>query len=186
MLVPESQRASQRQCRESSLQWRHACCCRATGAAERRHGQQQAMTTTVASRCRSCLILHPVTSGWKPTHPLGTNLPCMQVATVLVACVLAAMVATAGLGREPAFHVPASVAFPLEELPLCLLIGILCGAASALLGTVSRSTAQSFSTLRGAARLPAAVLPPLGGFACGCLALLCPEITYQVCKPPAP
>jgi H+/Cl- antiporter ClcA len=102
----------------------------------------------------------------------------LQMASILVACVFAAMVSQAGLGKEPAFAVPDSVAFQLFELPLFVAVGLLCGGASALLASASRSTEKSFASLRTSG-LPAVVMPPLGGLACGSLALLCPEITYQ-------
>jgi H+/Cl- antiporter ClcA len=97
---------------------------------------------------------------------------------VLVACVGAAMLSQAGLGDEPAFHVPTAVPFQFGELPACVAVGLLCGLAAALLAAASRSTSDAFVSLR-ATGVPTAAMPVLGGLACGSLALVCPEITYQ-------
>ena len=102
----------------------------------------------------------------------------IQMAAVLVACVFAAMVSTAGLGSEPAFRVPDAVSFQLPELPLGVAVGVVCGGTAAVLAAAGRAAERAFVELRGAG-VPAAAMPVLGGLACGCLALLRPEITYQ-------
>ena len=102
----------------------------------------------------------------------------LQLASVLVACVFGAMISQAGLGDEPAFAVPKAVPFKFLEVPFCVAVGIACGATSATLAAASRSTGQAFAQLR-ATGIPPALMPPIGGLACGSLAMICPEITYQ-------
>lgn len=108
----------------------------------------------------------------------------MQVAAVLIACVLAAMTASFGLGlgacESPSLRVPPSVVFPLNQVPLCVVVGLLCGLASVFMANATIHASRCFRMLRGA-KLPAAALPPLGGLVTGMLALLCPLITYTVC-----
>lgn len=55
----------------------------------------------------------------------------LQVATKLLASVLAAVVSQAGLGQAPAFKVPDYELQSLYEIPLFLVFGILCGLVSA-------------------------------------------------------
>ena len=180
----------------------------------------------------------------------------VQIASVLVACVLAAMVASIGLGGEPALRMPHSFAFPLSQVrsqdtcpqwtrsdlihffaapscaadtpvvkpsrghppaplpphactcvrslvhlgqrcalrsnprlhatvqvPLCVIVGLLCGSASVVMADASRHASRGFRWVRNAAQLPAWALPPLGGLVCGALAMLSPEITYRVRAP---
>jgi H+/Cl- antiporter ClcA len=118
------------------------------------------------------------TAPQKRTTLLDGDESGVLMATVLVSCVTAAVVSQAGLGLEPAFHVPDITPLSLAELPLCLAMGLLCGTAAAGLGAVSKSSELSFTQLR-ACGVPVAVLPILGGLACGSLAVLFPEITYQ-------
>lgn len=101
------------------------------------------------------------------------------VATVLVACVTAAVVSQAGLGLEPAFHIPAEAPLSVQELPLCVLLGLMCGTASAGFGWAVENSEGSFLRLRDWG-VPPWLLPATGGLACGSLAVLFPEITYQV------
>jgi H+/Cl- antiporter ClcA len=120
--------------------------------------------------------LPPPPSSWQSA--LDDDEEGIQVAAVLVACVFAAMVSTAGLGSEPAFHVPEAVSFQLIELPLGVAVGVVCGAAAAVLAAYTASTENAFASLRRTG-FPPALLPALGGLTCGCIALLRPEVTYQ-------
>jgi H+/Cl- antiporter ClcA len=113
-----------------------------------------------------------------PPPALDDDEDGIQVAAVLVACVFAAMVSTAGLGSEPAFHVPEAVSFELAELPLGVAVGVVCGAASTVLAACNASTEGAFMRLRDAG-VPLALLPAIGGLSCGSIALLQPEVTYQ-------
>lgn len=66
------------------------------------------------------------------------------------------------------------------ELPFYVIVGLLCGGTSALLAAASRSTSSAFVGLRTAG-VPPHAMPVIGGLATGSLALICPEIAYQVC-----
>lgn len=131
--------------------------------------------------CAACSL----TSATSYSFSRPTQVP-MQVASVLVACVFAAMTVTVGLGGDPALRVPRTFDFPLTHVPLCVVVGFLCGAASVVMAAAARSMSHVFRALRRYGGLPAFALPPLGGLACGALALACPEITYQVCLCLAP
>jgi H+/Cl- antiporter ClcA len=100
------------------------------------------------------------------------------IATVLVACVTASVVSQAGLGLEPAFHVPPTLPLSVQELPLCVIMGLLCGSAAAGLGYTTESAEKSFLRLRSTG-VPPMLMPAIGGLTCGSLAVLFPEITYQ-------
>lgn len=100
------------------------------------------------------------------------------IASVLVACVCAAIVSQAGLGLEPAFQVPPTAPLSVPELPLCVIEGLLCGSAAAGLGLATANAEVSFERLRKAG-VSSHAMPAIGGLACGSLALLFPEISYQ-------
>jgi H+/Cl- antiporter ClcA len=100
------------------------------------------------------------------------------IASVLVACVCAAIVSQAGLGLEPAFQIPPTAPLSIPELPLCVIEGLLCGSAAAGLGLAASNSEASFVRLRKAG-VPSTLMPVIGGLACGSLAVLFPEITYQ-------
>ena len=69
------------------------------------------------------------------------------------------------------------------ELPFYVVVGLLCGGTSALLAAASRSTSAAFVGLRESG-VPTYAMPVIGGLATGSLALICPEIAYQVCVLP--
>lgn len=100
------------------------------------------------------------------------------IASVLVACVCASIVSQAGLGLEPAFQIPPTAPLSVHELPLCVIEGLLCGSAAAGLGLATANSEASFLRLRSAG-VPTTLIPVIGGLACGSLAVLFPEISYQ-------
>ena len=77
----------------------------------------------------------------------------------------------------------------LFQVPLCVLVGLLCGFASVLMADATIHASRTFRKLRGGVgrvALPAAALPAVGGIVTGLLALICPQIMYRVCsrRPP--
>jgi H+/Cl- antiporter ClcA len=80
------------------------------------------------------------------------------IASVLVACVCAAIVSQAGLGLEPAFQIPATAPLSVQELPLCVLLGLLCGSAAVGLGLATANSEASFVRLRNAG-VPSTLIP---------------------------
>jgi H+/Cl- antiporter ClcA len=80
------------------------------------------------------------------------------IASVLVACVCSAIVSQAGLGLEPAFQVPPTAPLSIPELPLCVLLGLLCGSAAVGLGLATTNSEASFVRLRNAG-VPITLMP---------------------------
>ncbi|KAJ7001949.1 chloride channel protein CLC-e isoform X1 [Populus alba x Populus x berolinensis] len=97
---------------------------------------------------------------------------------VILSAVVASVVSEIGLGSEPAFKVPDYDFRSPSELPLYLLLGILCGLVSL---TLSRCTSFMLSTVNHLHRtvgIPSAAFPVLGSLATGTIALAYPEILY--------
>ncbi|KAL5706827.1 hypothetical protein ACHQM5_024945 [Ranunculus cassubicifolius] len=98
---------------------------------------------------------------------------------VILSAVLAAVVSQVGLGSEPAFKVPEYDFRSPTELPLYLLLGILCGLVSI---TLTRCTSYAFMVVDIAHKeiaIPKPVFPVLGGLTVGLIALAYPEILYR-------
>ncbi|KAL3642231.1 hypothetical protein CASFOL_013046 [Castilleja foliolosa] len=99
---------------------------------------------------------------------------------VILSAVIASVISEIGLGSEPAFAVPIyDFRSPsVSELPLYLLLGILCGLVS--LG-LSKSTSFMLAFVDGVERtvgIPKSVSPIFGGLTVGIIALAYPEILY--------
>ncbi|XP_059654091.1 chloride channel protein CLC-e isoform X1 [Cornus florida] len=97
---------------------------------------------------------------------------------VILSAVIASVVSEIGLGSEPAFTVPEYDFRSPSELPLYLLLGILCGLVSLAL---SRCTSFMLVTVDSAHKtigIPKPFFPILGGLAVGLIALAYPEILY--------
>ncbi|KAL2248789.1 UNVERIFIED_CONTAM: Chloride channel protein CLC-e [Sesamum indicum] len=96
---------------------------------------------------------------------------------VILSAVIASVMSEIGLGSEPAFAVPVYDFRSPSELPLYLLLGVLCGLVSVGL---SKSTSFMLVVFDGIQRvgIPRAVFPILGGLSVGLIALAYPEILY--------
>ncbi|XP_015571860.2 chloride channel protein CLC-e isoform X1 [Ricinus communis] len=97
---------------------------------------------------------------------------------VIISAVVASVVSEVGLGSEPAFKVPEYDFRSIGELPLYLLLGVLCGLVSL---SLSRCTSFLLSTVNNLHRdvgIPRPVFPVVGGLAVGMIALAYPEILY--------
>ncbi|EYU29008.1 hypothetical protein MIMGU_mgv1a002342mg [Erythranthe guttata] len=96
---------------------------------------------------------------------------------VILSAVIASVISEIGLGSEPAFAVPVYDFRSPSELPLYLLLGILCGIVS--LG-LSRSTSFMLALFDNIQKIgvPKAAFPVLGGLSVGIMALAYPEILY--------
>lgn len=108
----------------------------------------------------------------------GGEAGSLTTAMILLSSVLASVVSQAGLGSDPAFKVPAYEFRSPAELPLYLLLGVLCGLVSIALSRSSIAASQGFDRLQKGASIPAFLLPPLGSLCVGTLALAYPEILY--------
>ncbi|CAM6082547.1 unnamed protein product [Calypogeia fissa] len=104
--------------------------------------------------------------------------PSLTTAMVLLSSVLASVVSQAGLGADPAFRIPAYDFRSPTELPLYLLLGVLCGGVSVALAKGSAYATTMFELLQKATSLPDGFLPPLGGLCVGIIALAYPEVLY--------
>ncbi|GMH09684.1 hypothetical protein Nepgr_011525 [Nepenthes gracilis] len=97
---------------------------------------------------------------------------------VILSAVIASVLSQVGLGSEPAFKVPDYDFCSPSELPLYLLLGILCGLVSLVFSRCTSymlRTAKKFHKVVG---VPRAVFPVIGSFSVGMIALAYPEILY--------
>lgn len=87
---------------------------------------------------------------------------------VVIASVISNVVWHELWGAEPVFHIPAYTIVNLVEIPLYLVLGILCGIVGVNFGktlTLAEEWAERFP-------VPEWLKPALGGLALGCLAML--------------
>ncbi|KAG8637340.1 hypothetical protein MANES_15G112600v8 [Manihot esculenta] len=97
---------------------------------------------------------------------------------VILSAVIASVVSEVGLGSEPAFKVPGYDFRSAGELPLYMLLGILCGLVSLALTRCTSFLLLIVDNLHRDVGIPRAVFPVLGGLAVGTMALAYPEILY--------
>ncbi|KAK4489074.1 hypothetical protein RD792_004868 [Penstemon davidsonii] len=97
---------------------------------------------------------------------------------VILSAVIASVISEIGLGSEPAFSVPVYDFRSPSELPLYLLLGVLCGLVSVGLSKSTSFMLVFFDGVQRVVGMPKAVFPILGGFAVGLIALGYPEILY--------
>ncbi|KAL9231610.1 hypothetical protein vseg_006814 [Gypsophila vaccaria] len=110
-----------------------------------------------------------------PDSPLSvTNTTSM----VILSAVIASVLSQVGLGTEPAFKVPDYDFRSLTELPLYLLLGILCGVVSLALTRCTTFMLHTAEEIHKGGLVPKAIFPMAGGLAVGVVALAYPEILY--------
>nr|CAD1839301.1 unnamed protein product [Ananas comosus var. bracteatus] len=97
---------------------------------------------------------------------------------VILSSVIASVVSEIGLGSDPAFKVPDYDFRSPSELPLYLLLGILCGLVSVTLSACTSVTLEVVENVQRTTGIPKAVLPAMGGLTAGLLALAYPEVLY--------
>ncbi|KAI4297870.1 hypothetical protein L6164_037731 [Bauhinia variegata] len=97
---------------------------------------------------------------------------------VILSAVIGSVVSEAGLGAEPAFRVPEYDFRSPGELPLYLLLGILCGLVSLGLSRCTSYMMTNVDNFHKATSIPKASFPVLGGLSVGLMALAYPEILY--------
>ncbi|KAK7258283.1 hypothetical protein RIF29_23854 [Crotalaria pallida] len=121
-----------------------------------------------------------------PSSPDGDNdasssssLPLTNTTSmVILSSVIASVVSEIGLGSQPAFKVPDYDFRSPGELPLYLLLGILCGLVSLALSRCTSYMITVIDNLDKATAIPRASFPVFGGLSVGLIALLYPEILY--------
>eukprot|EP00897_Mesotaenium_endlicherianum_P006455 jgi/Mesen1/5838/ME000297S05026 len=104
--------------------------------------------------------------------------PPLTTAMIILASVLSSTVSTVVLGEEPAFTVPDYELRSAAELPLYLLLGMVCGIISVILTRLIKWSTALFDFARERLGVPAAVTPALGGLCVGFIALQYPGVLY--------
>ncbi|KAK9987499.1 hypothetical protein SO802_027738 [Lithocarpus litseifolius] len=97
---------------------------------------------------------------------------------VILSAVIASVVSEVGLGSEPAFKVPEYDFRSPSELPLYLLLGILCGLVSLALSRCTAYMLVIVNNIHNSFGIPRALFPVMGGITVGLMALAYPEILY--------
>ncbi|KAJ0249966.1 Chloride channel protein CLC-f [Hirschfeldia incana] len=106
------------------------------------------------------------------------NSPPFTTAMIILASVISSTVSTALLGTQSAFTVPSYDLKSAAELPLYLILGMLCGAVSVVFSRLVTWFTKSFEFIQDKFGLPAIVCPALGGLGAGMIALKYPGILY--------
>ncbi|GJP32874.1 hypothetical protein CLOM_g17467 [Closterium sp. NIES-68] len=106
------------------------------------------------------------------------NAPPLTTAMIILASVLSSTVSNVVLGEEPAFTVPEYELKSAAELPLYLLLGMVCGVISVIFTRLIKWSTAFFDFLRDRLGIPPAVTPALGGLCVGFIALQYPGVLY--------
>ncbi|KAF0935629.1 hypothetical protein E2562_035081 [Oryza meyeriana var. granulata] len=106
------------------------------------------------------------------------NSPPFTTAMIILASVISSTVSNVLLGERPAFIVPAYELKSAAELPLYLILGMLCGAVSVVFGRLVVWFSRFFGYLKETYDFPIIVYPALGGLGAGLIALKYPGILY--------
>ncbi|XP_010928180.1 chloride channel protein CLC-f [Elaeis guineensis] len=106
------------------------------------------------------------------------NSPPFTTAMIILASVISSTVSNVLLGEKPAFIVPTYELKSAAELPLYLILGMLCGAVSVAFTRLVVWFTKSFDYIKERLGLPAVVCPALGGLGAGMIALRYPGILY--------
>ncbi|MBA0833148.1 hypothetical protein Goarm_017484 [Gossypium armourianum] len=106
------------------------------------------------------------------------NSPPFTTAMIILASVISSTVSSALLGTEPAFTVPSYDLKSAAELPLYLILGMLCGIVSVVFTCLVSWFTKAFEFIKEKYGLPAVICPALGGLGAGMIALKYPGILY--------
>ncbi|CAL5390181.1 unnamed protein product [Camellia sinensis] len=115
------------------------------------------------------------------------NSPPFTTAMIILASVISSTVSNAVLGEKQAFTVPTydlkSAAADMGrkkqiELPLYLVLGMLCGVVSVVFTRLVNWFTEAFEFIKEKFGVPAVVCPALGGLGAGIIALKYPGILY--------
>ncbi|XP_020083055.1 chloride channel protein CLC-f [Ananas comosus] len=106
------------------------------------------------------------------------NSPPFTTAMIILASVISSTVSNVLLGEKPAFIVPAYELKSAAELPLYLILGMLCGAVSVAFSRLAVWFTKFFEYIKEKFGLPAVICPALGGLGAGLIALKYPGILY--------
>ncbi|EEE68940.1 hypothetical protein OsJ_27819 [Oryza sativa Japonica Group] len=106
------------------------------------------------------------------------NSPPFTTAMIILASVISSTVSNVLLGEKAAFIVPTYELKSAAELPLYLILGMLCGVVSVAFRQLVVWFTKTFDLIRKKFSLPAVVCPALGGLGAGLIALRYPGILY--------
>lgn len=106
------------------------------------------------------------------------NSPPFTTAMIILASVISSTVSTVLLGTQSAFTVPSYDLKSAAELPLYLILGMLCGVVSVAFTRLVAWFTKSFDFIKEKFGLPPVVCPALGGLGAGIIALRYPGILY--------
>nr|UTD53594.1 chloride channel F [Casuarina glauca] len=106
------------------------------------------------------------------------NSPPFTTAMIILASVISSTVSNVLLETKSAFTVPAYELKSAAELPLYLILGMLCGVVSVVFTRLVAWFTKSFDFIKEKFDLPAVACPALGGLGAGIIALKYPGILY--------
>lgn len=106
------------------------------------------------------------------------NSPPFTTAMIILASVISSTVSNVLLGEKPAFTVPTYELKSAAELPLYLILGMLCGVVSVAFTRLVSWFTKFFEFIKEKFGLPPVVCPALGGLGAGIIALKYPGILY--------
>ncbi|KAH7439203.1 hypothetical protein KP509_04G050000 [Ceratopteris richardii] len=112
----------------------------------------------------------------RPLH--AENSPPLTTAMIILASVLATTVSNSILGERPAFTVPAYELRSAAELPLYLVLGMICGVVGVIFTRLVDWFTRVFNFLKERLGIPMTVTPALGGLGVGIIALRYPGVLY--------
>uniref|UniRef100_A0A803N9A9 Chloride channel protein n=1 Tax=Chenopodium quinoa TaxID=63459 RepID=A0A803N9A9_CHEQI len=106
------------------------------------------------------------------------NSPPFTTAMIILASVISSTVSNELLGNKSAFTVPSYDLKSAAELPLYLILGMLCGVVSVVFTRLVAWYTKFFEFIKEKFGLPSVVCPALGGLGVGIIALKYPGILY--------
>jgi CIC family chloride channel protein len=114
----------------------------------------------------------PIAGAFFALEVIMGNFAMPAFGPVMLASVLATVISRAYFGSHPAFIVPGYTPLGVWELPLYLVLGIVCGGAALTFMLVLDMLEKGFATLR----VPKLLKPALGGLLLGALILVVPNL----------
>lgn len=106
------------------------------------------------------------------------NSPPFTTAMIILASVISSTVSNVIQGTQSAFTVPEYQLKSAAELPLYLILGMLCGCVSVAMTRLVAWFNKFFEVIQEKFGLPTVVCPALGGLGAGIIALKYPGILY--------
>lgn len=106
------------------------------------------------------------------------NSPPFTTAMIILASVISSTVSNVLQGIKSAFTIPEYDLKSAAELPLYLILGMLCGVISVAMTRLVAWFTKLFKIIQDKFGIPTVVCPALGGFGAGIIALKYPGILY--------